>query len=238
MIINNYDVNGAPPAADSAGGQEAAGDDGSESAARAISQASPLVRSIFGFGVHQGVHAPRNGLCLPEHMSFDSWRELGTQVYRVMDCSVWWLGDWLVYGEKTYGDRYKQAITDASLSYQTLRNYAWVARRFPLSRRRDTLSFAHHAEVAALADDEQDVWLGRAEQSNWPCSQLRRRLRAAQLTNRQTPADEKTVHTRALKIDVPTERHDRWESAAIRQHCSVADWIIVTLDHAASEELE
>lgn len=45
------------------------------------------------------------------------------------------------------------------------------------------------------------------------------------------------AHTTALKSDVPTERHDRWQSAAKRKDCSVADWIIVTLDQAASEEL-
>ncbi len=32
---------------------------------------------------------------------------------------------------------------------------AWVARRFPVSRRRDTVSFQHHAEVAALPEPEQ-----------------------------------------------------------------------------------
>jgi hypothetical protein len=194
---------------------------------------------MFGLGELDGLHLQQNGLSLPDQMPFDSWRELGSRVCRVVSCSAWWLGDWLVYGEKTYGDRYKQAITDTSLGYQTLRNYAWVARRFPLSCRRDTLSFGHHAEVAALADDERDVWLARAERSSWSCNQLRRRLRAAQLAKSRTPADEEgAVRTRALKIDVPTERHDRWQSAASRKDCSVADWIIVTLDHAAVEELE
>lgn len=45
---------------------------------------------------------------------------------------------------------------------------AWVARRFGKSRRRDTLHFSHHAEVAALAEPEQDFWLRKAEAHNWP----------------------------------------------------------------------
>ena len=49
------------------------------------------------------------------------------------------------------------------LDYQTLRNYAWVARRFPAGRRRAGVSFAHHAEVARLPEPEQDYWLRRAE---------------------------------------------------------------------------
>jgi hypothetical protein len=167
-------------------------------------------------------------------MSFGSWRELGCRVTLVANCSAWWLGDWLVYGEQAYGDRYKQAIVDTSLSYQTLRNYAWVARTFPVSRRRDTLSFGHHAEVAALPNDEQDVWLARVDQLSWSCNKLRRALRAAKLANRR---EEGTVDTRALKIDVPAERHDRWQSAADRKNRSVADWIIEKLDLAASEDL-
>jgi hypothetical protein len=170
-------------------------------------------------------------------MPFDSWRELGCRVTLVANCSAWWLGDWLLYGEQAYGDRYKEAIADTSLSYQTLRNYAWVARTFCVSRRRDTLSFGHHVEVAALPEDEQDVWLARAEKLNWSCNKLRRALQAAKLANRRESDDDGTPQTRALKIDVPTERHERWLSAAGLQNCSVANWIIATLDRAASDEL-
>ena len=184
------------------------------------------------------VQARRTGLSLPDGMSFDSWRELGCQVILVANCSAWWLGDWLVYGEQAYGDRYKQAIADTSLSYQTLRNYAWVARRFPVSRRRDTVSFGHHVEVAALPDDEQDVWLARAERLNWSSAKLRRALQAAKLANLRTSGDEGTSQTRALKIEVPAERHERWQSAAAQKNRSMAEWIITTLDHAASEDLD
>jgi hypothetical protein len=63
---------------------------------------------------------------------------------------------WLIHGENAYSGRYRDAIEQTSLDYQTLRNYAWVARSLPLSRRRDTLSFAHHAEVARPPECEQD----------------------------------------------------------------------------------
>ncbi|MDQ2882594.1 MAG: LmbU family transcriptional regulator [Actinomycetota bacterium] len=194
------------------------------------------MRSMLSFGQNRGVQLRRHGLSLPNEMPFDSWRELGSQVILVANCSAWWLGDWLLYGEQAFGDRYEQALTDTSLGYQTLRNYVWVARRFPMSRRRDTLSFGHHAEVAALADDEQDGWLAQAEQFNWSRNKLRQRLRAAQSTNRRGPGGEVSVNTRTLKIDVPAERHDRWQSAAERMSCSVADWIIATLNRAASED--
>jgi hypothetical protein len=167
-------------------------------------------------------------------MSFESWRKLGSRVALIANSSAWWLGDWLVYGEQAYGARYEQAIADTSLSYQTLRNYAWVARTFPVSRRRDTLSFGHHVEVAALSEAEQDVWLARAEELNWSCNNLRRALRAAKLTDQRASDDKGMVQIRALTIEVPTEQHDRWRFAAEQQDCSLAEWIIATLDRAAT----
>ncbi|MGH3548680.1 MAG: LmbU family transcriptional regulator [Pseudonocardiaceae bacterium] len=184
-----------------------------------------------------GVHVRKDRLLLPDEMPFEAWRELGSRVALIANCSAWWLGDWLLYGEQNYGARYEQAVADTSLSYQTLRNYAWVARTFPVSRRRDTLRFGHHVEVAALPEDEQDIWLARAEQLAWSCNKLRRALRAAKLANQRASIDDGTTQIRVVKIDVPAERHDRWRSAAAQQHRSVADWVIETLDHVASEEL-
>lgn len=209
--------------------------DPAESIRRVVSQEPLLTSSMLEFD--DDLHVRRNGLSFPDEMPFDSWRKLGCQVALVADCSAWWLGDWLVYGEQAYGDRYEQAIADTSLSYQTLRNYAWAARKFPMSRRRDKLSFGHHVEVAALPDNEQDIWLARAEQLNWSSNKLRRALRAAKLANQPVSGEEGTAQTRAVKIEVPAERHERWQSAAEQKNCSVADWIITTLDHVASQEL-
>jgi hypothetical protein len=96
----------------------------------------------------------------------------------ISDASAWWLGDWLVYGENRFPDRYKSAIEETILSYKTLRNYAWVARRFSASRRRDTLSLHHHAEVAALPLADQESWLDRTEQNRWSVIELRRSLQS------------------------------------------------------------
>src|SRR6266545_6028251 len=87
----------------------------------------------------------RVGLCIPADLSYEDWERAGSQLAGIVDSSSWWLGDWLVYGKKQYSDRYRRAIHAAGLQYQTLRNYAWVARRFELNRRRPKLSFQHHA---------------------------------------------------------------------------------------------
>lgn len=122
---------------------------------------------------------PRIGLQIPPKFPYEGWLAIGTQLSGLASSSAWCLGDWLSYGEKTFSGRYREAIEQTSLDYQTLRNYAWVAKRFPMSRRRDTLSFGHHTEVAALPDPEQDYWLRKAEELSWSCKELRRELRVS-----------------------------------------------------------
>jgi hypothetical protein len=235
-LMNSDEVNEARLGTEASGLREESPGDDAESVQPAVSEDSLFAKSILDFGEDKEVHIRKNGLSLPGEMPFESWRQLGSRIIFIADCSAWWIGDWLVYGEQAYGDRYEQAITDTSLGYQTLRNYAWVARKFPTSRRRDTLSFGHHAEVAALPGDEQDKWLARAEQLSWSRNRLRRGLRAAKVADRQAASENWSV-SKAVKIDVPTERHDRWQSAAERKRCSVADWIIATLDRAANDDL-
>jgi hypothetical protein len=114
-------------------------------------------------GIDWRLRALRSRLFIPCRLSFEGWRQAGSQIFLVANSCAWWVGDWLTYGENFFRDRYEQAIADTSLNYQTLRNYAWVAKKFAMSRRRDSLSFGHHAEVAALTETEQDAWLTRAE---------------------------------------------------------------------------
>jgi hypothetical protein len=122
---------------------------------------------------------PGRGLHLPGQLSFARWVGVGRRLSDVYSSSAWCLGDWLVYGEAAFGGRYREAVEQTSLDYQTLRNYAWVAKRFGLSRRREGLSFGHHAEVAALPEAEQDFWLRKAEELGWPVKRLRQEVRAS-----------------------------------------------------------
>jgi len=93
--------------------------------------------------------------------------------------SGWWIGDWLRYGNSRYGDRYGPAARLTGYDVQSLMNMAYVAGRFEVSRRRDALSFSHHAELAGLPVEEQDLWLDRAEASALSARALRFELRQA-----------------------------------------------------------
>jgi hypothetical protein len=149
----------------------------------------------------------------------------------IVDSSAWWLGDWLVFGKKNYADRYQRAIRAAGLSYQTLRNYAWVARRFELSRRRSTLTFQHHAEVASLLGEEQDALLDLAERHMWTTKQLRQAIRERHLGEQPTSTSTAIDY----RIEVPPSRADKWRSAAERVGLDFNRWVWASLDRAAEE---
>jgi hypothetical protein len=172
-------------------------------------------------------------LHLRRDLAFDAWVRMGRQISGIASASAWWLGDWLIYGERTYGQRYRTAFEVTCLDYQTLRNYAWVARRFSVSRRRDTLSFQHHAEVAALPDPEQDLWLERAQRSRWSRNELRRQLSAARRSREPMPTARLVRHC----VEVTAGQEERWRRAADLADRPLHDWIVAAIDAAADAEL-
>ncbi|MFJ3303914.1 LmbU family transcriptional regulator [Streptomyces sp. NPDC086549] len=151
-------------------------------------------------------------------------------MFLISDSSSWWLGDWLVYGQEKFPDRYRQAMKATGLDYKTLRNYAWITRRYPSESRRAELSFQHHAEVASLPPAERGAWLDRAERENWSRNTLRKQVRAAPAGGADTAQERGEIRLRVL---TSPERETAWASAAERAGRELSDWIILTLDHAA-----
>jgi hypothetical protein len=179
-----------------------------------------------------GVLVTRVGLQIPAALSYDTWESAGRRISAVANSSAWCLGDWLIYGQWRYTDRYRRAVDVVGLDYQTLRNYAWVARRFEVSRRRDTLSFNHHAEVASLPPHEQDYWLNRAHESGWSRNHLRANVRAAR--EEEPAAARKTA---SVGIQLTPERIARYRAAAERSERSLESWMVDRLDLAANNAL-
>lgn len=108
------------------------------------------------------------------------WVDAGRKLGAMSRVSNWWIGDWLQYGELKWGEKYVEAARITGYDVKTLRNISYVARRFHLSRRRDTLTWSHHAELATLPDPEQDRWLDRAVADRLSVADLRVELRAVQ----------------------------------------------------------
>jgi hypothetical protein len=176
----------------------------------------------------------RTALLLPDDLPLETWKQIGQQIHIISDASAWWIGDWLRFGRDKYPDRYKRAIGETALEYQTLRNYAWVAGRFEASRRRDALSFQHHLEVAALPQAEQDLWLERAERSGWSRNDLRLHLRGNGASSANGPFP---LPMSAVRLCIPQERRQRWQDAARKAELGLPEWISGILDRAAQDEL-
>jgi hypothetical protein len=173
----------------------------------------------------------KTSLRLPSDIPIGVWKHIGEQISVLTEATSWWQGDWLIYGQQSYPNRYERAIEATHLDYQTLRNYAWVCRRFSMSRRRDELSFQHHAEVAAMLESEQDAWLDRAEKFGWSKSALRKQLRAAR------DGKEPSLGRRsAIRLDISEDQRNHWQAAAERLNRTLSEWISETLDYAAEAE--
>ncbi|KUM99164.1 regulator [Streptomyces yokosukanensis] len=196
----------------------------------------------------------KSGMVFPQNLPERSWERIGTNLRELVNSSAWWLADWLIYGETTYGwRRYKEAIERTGLDYQTLRNYAWVARRFEHHRRRDGLSFAHHAEVARLAPPEQDYWLRKAEQQKWSRNELRRAVRASLAVQSDTAeippgsgdekqevprlatsaaAEKRRQKVTTLTIELSAGQLEYYSKAAAAHGLPVDKWVTRMLDTA------
>jgi hypothetical protein len=176
----------------------------------------------------------RVGLRLPDRLTFENWERAGRQLAGIVDSSAWCLGDWLVFGKQNYTDRYQRALRTAGLNYQTLRNYAWVARRFPLERRRAALSFQHHAEVASLPIEDQETWLGRAEEGAWSTKQLRVQMRDQRGDGQSSAVGPSLIP----RIPVAEQLLVRWREAADRSGVQFDNWVVRTLEEAAGHALD
>ena len=102
---------------------------------------------------------------------------------------AWWIGDWVNYGNTKFGQKYSRAARITGYDVQSLMNMSYVASRFDCSRRRENLSWSHHAEVAALAIEYQEMWLDDAEKKSMSVRGLREVVRTWRV-NKLRAADD------------------------------------------------
>jgi hypothetical protein len=131
------------------------------------------------------------GLELPNDLTFDQWTAIGSVLQGAQRSMMWWIGDWLHFGERKWGEMYADAVEQTGRQEQTLMNAKWVAGRMPISRRREKLSWGHHAAVAgAEGESEQDELLALAESDGLNVNELRREVRRRKGFSEPTPRAE------------------------------------------------
>lgn len=135
-------------------------------------EAGALVLAVDGFAFTP------TGLEVTGEPDFVTWQGVGRKLQYAQRCIHWWIGDWSNYGEAHFGETFAQAIADTGYSEQTVQNDKWISGRVPTSRRRESLDFGHHAEVAALEPAAQEFWLGKAEAEHLTVRELREEIKA------------------------------------------------------------
>ncbi len=122
----------------------------------------------------------KNGLQIRDGLSFEEWQDIGVTLDIMGRALQFAIGDWINYGEFSYGEKYAQAINLTNYQEHTLINLASVARRVPMSFRHEVLSYSHHVAVAYLEADDQIALLDEAEEFGLSVRQLRQRVKDTQ----------------------------------------------------------
>lgn len=132
-------------------------------------------------------------LTLPPDLSYDHWERIGRQLQLANVAVQWWIGDWLVYGEHRWREKYAQAVQQFGKAEQTLMNYHYVAKAISPYRRREQVDFSTHAEVASLDEEDQERILAKAANEGTTRKQVRREAEKVRRAKRPTPESDAVV---------------------------------------------
>jgi len=136
----------------------------------------------------------KTGLTVTGNPTFEEWQNCGDFLKQAERSVQFWIGDWLNYGEKKYGETYSQALEITDYEEGTLRDAKWVSSKVPLSLRNDNLEFNHHRAVAPLKPEEQKFWLAKAEEEHLSVSDLRHEIKQERLEKQVSlPSDKYRV---------------------------------------------
>lgn len=58
----------------------------------------------------KGVEVTKTGLKIAAPLSYAAWEALGASLQHFHKSILFWIGDWLVYGEQAFNQEYSQAI--------------------------------------------------------------------------------------------------------------------------------
>lgn len=118
------------------------------------------------------------------------WILLGRRLGAISRGVAWWIGDWVNYGNANFGEKYSRAARITGYDVQSLMNMSYVASRFDSSRRRENLSWSHHAELASLAAEYQEMWLDYAERNHLSVRGLRESVRTSRASRLRSDLEE------------------------------------------------
>lgn len=112
-------------------------------------------------------------LLIPDGTPFEVVEKMLEAMKGLRNCTLWWIGDALLYAERAYGEKYAQLLDASDFEYSTLRNVSYVVTHVAPPVRRKELGFWHHQEIASLLQDDQKKFLKIAVDQKLSVSALR-----------------------------------------------------------------
>jgi hypothetical protein len=147
---------------------------------------------------------------LPKHLSLDDWAAVGQELGKQQQRLRWYIGDWWNHPGHSYGER--RALVESEdwsgPAYGTCANAGTTCEKFELSRRRESLSFSHHVEVADLPPNLADKLLDWCEETRAttgkprPIRALRDEINRRVERHIPVPAHGDTESTKAIAVTV------------------------------------
>lgn len=115
----------------------------------------------------------RNGLVLPNTITYEQYEAVGKALGEVHEVLCWAVGDWINAGEDLFKEEHSQAWESLDLSEEQRTQYSRVARRFKPEERVMSLTFSHHRVVAVMKDERARAdLLKRAADARWTVREL------------------------------------------------------------------
>ena len=116
------------------------------------------------------------GLVFIEDLTLEEWQEIGNTLRGIEHGRMFWIGDWINYGEARYGEKYSQALSHTDYALNTLQRAASVCKRIPYDMRRPGLAFEQHALIASLEEKQQKKAFELAEKNEETVVETRERV--------------------------------------------------------------
>lgn len=159
----------------------------------------------------------KTGLTVNGNPTFEEWQNCGEFLKQAEKSVQFWIGDWLNYGERKYGETYSQAMDQTGQEYQTVANQKYVSSKVEISLRRENLTFGHHALVAPMLPKEQSEWLDKAEKENLSIADLRHEIKQARLEKQVSmPSDKyRVIYADPPWLYTSGDQHSREEQDTV-----------------------
>lgn len=111
--------------------------------------------------------------------SYEDWYACGEWLKRAEKAVGFWIGDWLNYGERKWGEMYSQAMEDTGLEYDTLRKFRNITKNLDFGIRMPNLSFKVNSAVARddLTRDEKRMFLESAAEKDLTYDELKKEIK-------------------------------------------------------------